>query len=208
MTEFQPCWLRSLPEEHKGTAAALAININPSNAPNQSRSKAEEPVELAVKTSKMWNKNGVELSVSFIDTPDAELRTRILSHMNAWSEYCNVRFFEVTSNAQVRISRNEKGYWSYLGTDILLIPSNKATMNLGGFSMETPESEYRRVVRHETGHTLGFAHEHLRSEIVNYIDHDKLGGCILWGATKQLVEGEDRAKCAYSLGYQGYSFDC
>lgn len=44
---------------------------------------------------------------------------------------------------------------------------------LQGFSMTTPESEYKRVVRHETGHTLGFPHEHLRQEIVNDIDPDK-----------------------------------
>ena len=39
--------------------------------------------------------------------------------------------------------------------------------------MDTPESEYHRVVRHETGHTLGFPHEHRRDEIVSRIDHDK-----------------------------------
>jgi len=33
--------------------------------------------------------------------------------------------------------------------------------------------EFYRVVRHETGHTLGFPHEHLRAEIVNRIDPAK-----------------------------------
>jgi len=54
------------------------------------------------------------------------------------------------------------GYWSYLGTDILHIPKNRPTMCLENFSMDTLESEYKRVVRHETGHTLGFPHEHMR----------------------------------------------
>jgi hypothetical protein len=60
-----------------------------------------------------------------------------------------------------QISRGSEGYWSYLGTDIRLIPWNRPTMNLQGFTMNTSESEYKRVVRHETGHTLGFPHEHI-----------------------------------------------
>lgn len=36
--------------------------------------------------------------------------------------------------------------------------------------MGTPESEFFRVVRHETGHTLGFPHEHMRQELVDKID--------------------------------------
>ena len=62
----------------------------------------------------------------------------------------------------MRISRGGGGYWSYLGTDVLLIPKNRQTINVQGFTMNTPESEYRRVVRHETGHSLGFPHEHMR----------------------------------------------
>jgi hypothetical protein len=36
--------------------------------------------------------------------------------------------------------------------------------------METRDSEFYRVVRHETGHTLGFPHEHMRRELVERID--------------------------------------
>jgi hypothetical protein len=73
----------------------------------------------------------------------------------------------------VRISLAGQGYWSYLGTDILSIPRNRPTMNLQGFNINTPDSEFRRVVRHETGHTLGFPHEQLRKEIINRIDRQK-----------------------------------
>ena len=55
------------------------------------------------------------------------------------------------------------GYWSYEGTDILSIAANEPTMNLEAFTMKTEASEFFRVVRHETGHTLGFPHEHMRS---------------------------------------------
>jgi hypothetical protein len=46
-------------------------------------------------------------------------------------------------------------------------------MNLEGFVASTPLREYKRVVRHETGHTLGCEHEHMRREIVERIDHEK-----------------------------------
>lgn len=47
-------------------------------------------------------------------------------------------------------------------------------MNLEGFTMAMPKREFRRVVRHETGHTLGFPHEHMRQELVVRLDRDKV----------------------------------
>lgn len=100
---------------------------------------------------------------------------RILSHLNAWSEYCSVSFVDVpdVSSAQVRISLGRGGYWSYLGTDVLQIPRNQQTMNLEGISLNTPESECRRVIRHEAGHTLGMPHEHMLPEIIARLDPQK-----------------------------------
>jgi hypothetical protein len=46
-------------------------------------------------------------------------------------------------------------------------------MNLQGFTMNTSESEFKRVIRHEAGHTLGFPHEHMRRELVARIDPEK-----------------------------------
>lgn len=97
--------------------------------------------------------------------------------MNAWGKFCNVNFVLSANKPQVRISFStpppDDGYWSYLGTDILGVAANKPTMNLDSFSMSTPDSEFFRVVRHETGHTLGFPHEHLRSQIIDKIDREK-----------------------------------
>src|SRR4029079_16966593 len=119
-------------------------------------------------------KNGVRLTVGFLDSPPADLRNRILSHMNAWNKTANVRFIETATDPQVRIARNPgDGYWSYVGIDILSIPDSEPTMNLESFTMSTPDSELYRVVRHETGHTLGFPHEHMRRELVARIDPDK-----------------------------------
>jgi len=91
--------------------------------------------------------------------------------MNAWQ--CGIRFVLTTGTGQVRISRGGGGYYSYLGTDIQHIATNRQTMNLQGFTMSTPESEFHRVVRHETGHTLGFPHEHMRRQLVALIDPQK-----------------------------------
>ena len=93
--------------------------------------------------------------------------------MNAWTKTGCISFVETGGTGDVRISRAASGYWSYLGTDIRLIPKNRPTMNLQAFSMSTPESEYKRVVRHETGHTLGFPHEHMRQGLIARIDPNK-----------------------------------
>jgi hypothetical protein len=173
------CSLKMLPEEQWIPASETAIRINPANKTHLRQLRqiiptgVIPPPHLALLTTKRWPSTGVNLTVGFMGTVAAALRTRIISHMNAWGQCCNARFTETNVNPQVRISLTGNGYWSYLGTDILLIPANQATMNLQGFSMSTPESEYHRVVRHETGHTLGFPHEHMRSEIVARIDPAK-----------------------------------
>jgi hypothetical protein len=132
------------------------------------------PQHIALLTSKYWGRGGVHLTVGFLDNPAADLRARILSHMNAWAGPANVTFVETATDPQVRITRTAgQGYYSYLGTDILSRPANAETMNLDSFTMNTPDSEFYRVVRHETGHTLGFPHEHMRSQIVDRIDREK-----------------------------------
>jgi hypothetical protein len=176
----QTCTIRLLPKDQWVPAAKQAVAINPGNAPalhmmRQGAPDTVMPVEhLALLTAKYWGRAGVRLTVGFLDNPAADLRARILSHMNAWGAFANVQFVESAVNPQVRIARTAgDGYWSYLGTDILSIPANQPTMNLDSFTMATVESEYHRVIRHETGHTLGFPHEHTRRQIVDGIDRDK-----------------------------------
>jgi hypothetical protein len=175
-----PCSIKLLPAEHLVAAAAQATKINPMNAPAvQTLRQADptaviSPLHLALLTTKYWGSAGVRLTVGFMDNPDDDLKARIISHMNAWGQYCNARFVETAEDPQVRIERQAgDGYWSYLGTDVLHIAADQPTMNLDSFTMDTPDSEFFRVVRHETGHTLGFPHEHMRQEIVDRIDPDK-----------------------------------
>jgi hypothetical protein len=133
---------------------------------------------IAVVINKRWNvpaSGTLTLGVRFLDTANADLKAKILAHMNAWYDRgVAVKFVESVQNAAVRIARTAGGgYWSYLGTDILAIPATQPTMNLDSFTLSTPDREYARVVRHEVGHTLGCPHEHMRAALVGKLDRAK-----------------------------------
>lgn len=186
-SEFHACTLRMLPKRLLVSAAQTAIKVNPLNKPmitgrTMGLAATIEPLHIALLTTKYWGPQPRQLTVSFMEQTSADLRNRIISHMNAWHSQCGISFVYTAANGQVRISRGGGGYWSYLGTDILHIPANQQTMNLQGFTMSTPESEYKRVVRHETGHSLGAPHEHMRKELVALLDPQKT---IAWFAQTQ-----------------------
>src|SRR4051812_7110946 len=182
------CTPKSLSADKLVRAARMAVDINPANHAPLERLMGAMPgfaptrEYIAVVTGKYWHTKGVRLTVGFLDNPPNDLRARILSHMNAWSARLNVSFVESNAEASVRISREGAGYWSYVGTDVLSIDAGEPTMNLEGFTMDVPESEFRRVVRHETGHTLGCPHEHMRRELVARIDRQK--AIAYFGATQ------------------------
>jgi len=182
------CTPRTLDEKDDLDAARLATEINPCNRPHLEQlgllidSQWITPEFLATLTTRYWEPQGRWLGVGFLDDPEPELRRRILSHMNVWSQTAHVRFrlSDSPESAEVRISRQPthdrrwSGHWSFLGTDALFRagPFNQ-TMNLEGFTMNTEESEFARVVRHQAGHALGFPHEHLDRSMIGRIDRDK-----------------------------------
>lgn len=173
------CTLKVLPKRLVVKAAEVARKINPVNAPQPGPLAAMgvtlplDPLRIALLTSKYWGPATRKLTVSFMESTPANLRARIVQHLNAWAASAGVSFVETGGTGEVRISRGPGGFWSFLGTDVKLIPTHLPTMNLEGFTMSTPESEYRRVIRHEAGHTLGFPHEHMRRELVSRIDPAK-----------------------------------
>lgn len=178
------CRSKSLPPGRRDAAARRSVVINPANA-LEHRVVARTPIgrrggqpRLAVVVGRRWPSSGVRLTVQFLDRPPQDLRARILRHMNAWNRSANVVFTETRRTGQVRIARLDSpedmaGYWSYVGTEILDVDDQEPTLNLEGFTMKVPDAEFRRVVRHEAGHTLGFDHEHMRRALVRRIDPRK-----------------------------------
>jgi len=175
------CTLKSLPTRLLVAGAKNAVEINPVNAlvlgPLAEVAMAGdlimEPQRIAVLTGKYWGPEPRRLTVSFMESTPADLRSRIISHLNAWTRTGCIEFLETQGAGDIRIARGAGGYWSYLGTDITLIPRDRPTMNLERFTMNTPEAEFKRVVRHEAGHTLGFPHEHMRRLLIARIEPEK-----------------------------------
>lgn len=181
MDRLLTCIPRRLPAERRGEAAVHAVDTYAANLPaGVSFGDLTRDAGLAITVDKWWG-SSVDLTVGFLDSPSRELRDRILLHMNAWGRDAAVRFHEAGSDPVVRVSRLTEreapgfgGFWSYEGTDVSLIPRDEPTLNLEGFTVRTPDSEFRRVVRHEAGHTLGFPHEHLRRELIARLDPAKV----------------------------------
>jgi hypothetical protein len=173
---FVPCHIKQLPPDELIVASRRAVAVNPLNAVTVASASARAlasilpPEHIAVLTGKRWPAGQV-ITVGFLESTPADLQARILAHANSWRDRgANISFALTQTDPMIRITRSGDGYWSYLGTDILSIPAGQPTLCLQDFSMATPESEYRRVVRHEIGHSLGAPHEHMRAGIVARLD--------------------------------------
>jgi len=176
---LKTCKPKTLPRELWSIAATRAVSINPQNHSPVYRLARVIPgykptaEHIAVLTNRYWGPRGVRLTVGFLENVRADLQARILGHMNIWGTRCDVQFALSRAEPQIRITLEGDGYWSYVGTDNLHIARNEPTMSLERFTMSTPESEFHRVVRHETGHVLGCPHEHMRAELIARIDPEK-----------------------------------
>lgn len=165
------CKDRQLPAHHLEAAAAEAVRVNPANRVNETAAASLSlgKSEIAALTNKLWGPKGRKFGVTFMQPITQARKSLILDHANEWAKYGNVSFAE-SASGEVRVDFQKDGFWSFIGSDILQIPRNEATMNLEGFDGDVPESEYKRVVEHEFAHTLGFIHEHQRAAIVARID--------------------------------------
>ena len=123
----------------------------------------EEDTRGAVVRDKKWQP-GQTLRVRFLDG-DPIVQQKIEAVAHQWSKYINIRFaFGNDPNAEIRISCQPGGSWSYIGTDAKGIPQDRPTMNYGWLKPNSSEEDYASVVLHEFGHALGMIHEHQHPE--------------------------------------------
>lgn len=156
----------ALPDELLLESMRRAIEENPNNAPAinpRSLPLGVMPdltsIHLAAITGKLWQPGRV-LRVRFLDG-DPRVHERIPPFAHQWSQHANITFdFGDDPDAEIRISFQNQGSWSYIGTDALAIPTSQPTMNFGWLTPATTNDEYQRVVTHEFGHALGCIHEH------------------------------------------------
>jgi hypothetical protein len=148
------CFDRVLPYEFWSEGREVAAAENPANR--------RSPLEAAALSFNLW-KPGRTLRVRFLDGVP-ELKGGVEEKAHQWSQYANIKFeFGDEPDAEIRISFQQEGSWSAIGTDALVanyFSKDQPTMNYGWLTPDSEDQAYSRVVLHEFGHSLGMIHEH------------------------------------------------
>jgi hypothetical protein len=163
LNELRLCIDRPVALERKVHAAQAAIAENPQNEPPQlplMPGASANVAKISFFTGKIWA-NGRNLGVRFLDG-SAKQKKLTQKYAERWLEFANLKLdFNAGAKAEIRISFQQQGSWSAVGTDCLADDfKGEATMNFGWLRDDTDEEEWRRVVTHEFGHAFGAIHEH------------------------------------------------
>jgi hypothetical protein len=164
--DIRMCIDRFVPEDRVSAAEADALAERPDNmlaVPMPGGRSLGRP-RMAIITQALW-KPGSALKVRFLDGLD-DVQRRVEEVAHVWEEHANIRLdFGDHADAEIRISFESEGSWSYLGTVALQIGRGQPTMNYGWLTPDSSDDEYSRVVLHEFGHALGAIHEHQSPDV-------------------------------------------
>ena len=160
LLDIRICTERSVPTDRFIDAVRAAIKENPRNAPSRVTAGPNPGLAIALLTRKLW-REGRTLKIAFMDGKKS-VQDRVVDHAKEWEKHANLHldFGYEPKAADIRVSFQQKGSWSYPGTDALVIDKTKPTMNYGWLTPQTDDQEYSRVVKHEFGHAFGAIHEH------------------------------------------------
>ena len=112
---------------------------------------------ITAERGRLWS-IGSTLRFRFLDGEE-RLRGIVREAIEIWSEHVNLKVDESSDdNAEVRISFNQPGSWSYIGTDALGVSREEPTLNYG-FLADLQGEQAMQTALHEFGHTLGLVHE-------------------------------------------------
>jgi hypothetical protein len=162
--DIRMCIDQFVPDEHAGDAMEDALEARPDNLRMEPLPPGPNPTRMAVVVAALWPPAS-EIKVRFLDG-DPGVQQKVEEQAHQWEDHANVKFlFGNDPGAPIRISFEQEGSWSYLGTVAKQMPKNQATMNYGWLEPDSPDDEYSRVVLHEFGHALGAIHEHQNPDV-------------------------------------------
>ncbi len=152
-------------------------------------------IKAAIYGDLIWDYN--ELYVAFLNGNEVA-QNKVMEYAKEWEQWCAVKFNfnSPTSSADIIISFEEEGYWSYIGSES---KKYSPSMSLTGIEKENPDN-FRGTVLHEFGHALGLIHEHQRPDIPFEWDEDEVVKYY------REVHGWNREKTKKNIIRQ-YSFD-
>jgi serralysin len=133
--------------------------------PQPQPGRIQEEAEARAESPERYRENtyywpvGSTIRIGFLGG-DQAVQDKVFAIAREWTKYANVSFVRSEAkDAEVRVSFEPTGEWSYLGTQSLSIPAGGATANLGEPVDFDDELESRHYTLHAFGHVLGLIHE-------------------------------------------------